>query len=65
MKDMASIRNMRFLLSGRTLGPFGVGVAATGWLSDAGSTFFVDVFCGDNLISLAVATGEQGQASRS
>ena len=43
-----------------TLGPLDAGVAATGTVSGAGSTFFANVFRGDNLCSLAVGTGVEG-----
>ena len=57
MNDIASIRNMRFLLSGMTLGPLDAVVAPAGLGSGASSAFFADVFRGDNLFSLAVGTG--------
>jgi len=43
-----------------TLGPFDAGLVATGIVSGAGSTFFADVFRGDNLCSLAVGAGVEG-----
>ena len=61
MNDIASIRNIRFLLSGMTFGPLGVGVAMTAVVSGAGSAFFADVFRGDNLLSLAVGSGVERQ----
>ncbi len=54
MNDMASIRNIRFLLLDMTFGPLGTAVETTGLVSGSVSTFFADIFRVDNLFSLAV-----------
>lgn len=61
MNDMASIRNIRCWLSDMPFGPLDATVAIAGSACGTGSVFFADVFPRDNLFSLAVGTGVEGE----
>lgn len=61
MNDIASIKNIRFLLSGKTFKFLDARVRVSGLGSGVESTFFADVFRGDNLLSLAVGRDVEGR----